>query len=447
MHLTRETKLSYVYLLKWIALSLVAGSIAPFIIRLFVFLMESVKTIMVRAGPFAAPVWIWPIIGASIAGLIIYRIQPLAAGEGIPSYIRAIRIRRSNFSFSVTFYKFWAALITLSTFGNGGIVGPLGRVTSGLMAFITEKSRILSIGMEEQDQRTAALCGMAGVLGTIFHSSIGGGIFAVEIIQRKSMGYRDLFPAILSSSTAVFLCKLLGWKSFYHFESINNFMDNRMIGWLIILCLITGSMGWAYTAFYRKVSKLFKRKEGKILPKLIIGSIIAFSIAWFVNPELLGTSARMIPAITSGDFSLLVGNLDGIGSMVIILIVLILCKAVCNCITVGSGMSAGFTGPAIIIGMLCGAAYAQILQVECQSPTYFAFLAVGFSGMLASSMNVPLSAAVLSVEIFGLQYSFPAALAAIIGFQLTRHQTIYEYALEEFPDTINTEKELESDDD
>lgn len=83
------------------------------------------------------------------------------------------------------------------------------------------------------------------------------------------------------------------------------------------------------------------------------------------------------------------------------------------------------------MGMLLGAFVANLFGLESTSPTYYAFLAAGFCGMIASSMNIPLAAAVMTVEIFGLHYSFPAGFAAVVGFQVTRHTTIYDFALKE----------------
>ncbi|MBN1760659.1 MAG: hypothetical protein JW863_20185 [Chitinispirillaceae bacterium] len=48
---------------------------------------------------------------------------------------------------------------------------------------------------------------------------------------------------------------------------------------------------------------------------------------------------------------------------------------------------------------------------------------------LSGSMNIPLAAAVMTIELFGLQYSFPAGFSAVIGFQVMRHKTIYDYAV------------------
>lgn len=426
--LDNDTKLSFTYLAKWIILAMLAGVIGTLVVHSFIYLLGLIRSLIAVSG---VPIWVWPAAGAALVGGIIYRIQPHSAGEGIPSYIRGIRANQGKLEFSETFYKFWAALLTIATFGNGGVVGPLGRVTSGVMSYIEGRINKLHIVFDKHDQRTAAICGLAAAIGTIFHSSIGAGIFAVEIIQRKSMGYRDLFPSILSSASAVFVCKSIGWGSFYQFSAVDEFMDVRKIGWLLLLAILTGVAGSFYTYLYSRVSRLFKRKEGNVFLKVVAGSVLAFFIAWAVNPELLGTSRNIIGALFTNDISPVTGRLSSLPVVPVIIVIMFL-KMLCNCLTVGSGMSAGFTGPTVIVGMLLGVAVSRISNVDCLSPTYYAYLAAGFAGMLASVMNVPLAAAVMAIEVFGLQYSFPAGFAAILGFQVTRHRTIYDYALEEF---------------
>jgi H+/Cl- antiporter ClcA len=91
-------------------------------------------------------------------------------------------------------------------------------------------------------------------------------------------------------------------------------------------------------------------------------------------------------------------------------------------------MSAGFTGPAAIAGMLLGVALAVVTGVETGSATYYAFVCAGFSGMLAGSMNIPIASAIMGIEIFGLEYSFAAGLASVVAFQMSRGTTIYSEA-------------------
>ena len=242
------------------------------------------------------------------------------------------------------------------------------------------------------------------------------------------MGYKDLFPAILSSITSVVVCRTLGFPPFYRFESLEGWIEPRHMGWIVLFAVLTGVVGWLYTRLYSLVSRLIRRNHGNVFLKVILGSAIAAWLAWWVDPSLLGTSPGLFRRVFEGL------PFDDIAMFSFLplwagLLVLMAVKGVCNCFTVGSGMSAGFAGPSILAGILFGASFAGIIGITPGSPDYYGFLAAGFAGILAGTMNVPLAATLLASEVFGITYSLPAGLAAIIGFQLNRHVTLYDYAL------------------
>ena len=423
---SRETKLSFVYLFKWITIAVFAGMLGNAVTHSFVFLLRKAYNLL---NLFHFPLFVYPLMGALVNGIFLYRFAPNAKGEGIPSYIRSVRNTDGTFSLKVTFVKYLAALSTLGTYGNGGVVGPLGRVTAGLASSIISKSK--RIGFTYKDIRIAAICGMAAAVGTVFHSPIGGGIFAVEIIQKDKMKYKDLFPAILSSSSAVFFTRIIHFKPVYRFPAVNEYMDMRMIGWIVLLSVAGGIIGGFFAWFYKFTAKLLKRESGSILVKVLTGSFVAGIIAWTVNPHLAGTSSGLIIGILNRDISVLQGNIPVFLPVSLVLLLLILLKTAANTLTVGSGMSAGFTGPAAITGMLLGFAFSEFLGIDKSTATHFGFIAAGFSSVLAGSMNIPIASAVMGVEIFGLYYSLPVALGAVIGFQTTRNRTIYEYAMKD----------------
>lgn len=420
----REYNRSLLFLAKWTFVAIVSGFVGTGIVQGFNF-------IITKGGAFLEDIFqflpVWTVAGALICGVFLYRIAPGSAGEGIPSYLRGLHRDKGILNSKDTFFKFFAALVTLGTFGNGGIVGPLGRVSSGIMSFLSVKIKRLKFN--DWDIRTATICGLAATVGTIFHSSIGGGIFAVEIVQKTEMRYRDLFPAILSSSTAVFVTKAFGWQSFYPIHAASEFMEPKLLWILLLFSLLIGFAGKAFTSLYVFIAKIFKREQNKnILIKVLAGSIIAGFGIWFINPELMGTSKGLIEALFSDNSAALYGNVSPGIPLFIVLALMAIIKAVGNCVTVGSGMSAGFTGPAAIIGMLLGSAWAEIFSLSPETSSYASIMAAGFSGMLASTMNIPIAAAVITIESFGLQYSFPAGIAAIIAFQINRHDTIYSYS-------------------
>ncbi|OQY30776.1 MAG: hypothetical protein B6241_15370 [Spirochaetaceae bacterium 4572_59] len=46
-------------------------------------------------------------------------------------------------------------------------------------------------------------------------------------------------------------------------------------------------------------------------------------------------------------------------------------------------------------------------------------------------MNTPIASAIMTIELFGMYYSLPAGLAAVIGFLVNQEHTLYDLVLEE----------------
>ncbi len=85
-----DTKASYIFLAKWIGLALLAGIIGSLSVYSFRRLLLSISSLFVSVQLpgllFSFPLPVFTVLGAVFAGGIIYRIQPDAAGEGLPSY-------------------------------------------------------------------------------------------------------------------------------------------------------------------------------------------------------------------------------------------------------------------------------------------------------------------------------------------------------------------------
>jgi chloride channel protein, CIC family len=420
----KEQAASYWYLLRWTGIAVVAGTLGAGTLQLFRWLLSMGQDVLVAT---AIPLPVWTLLAALFVGGILYRISPDAAGEGVPSYLYSLTRNEARFQLRATLFKFPSALITLAAFGSGGIVGPVGRTVAGILSALAErlKGRLLS----DEDRRTAAICGMAATVGALFHAPIGGGLFAVEIIQKQNMAYRDIFPAILSSALAMWFSAAMGWAPLFLVPSPAGPISVGLVASIIVFSFVIGVVGGGYTSLYTLTVRVFRRDQGRVLLKVAIGATAGAVIVWLVNPQLAGTAAPIFEAVFSGRLDAIYGSLPRALPLVIVSLVMLVTRAVTSCLTIGSGMSAGLMGPAALIGVLAAHAAAMLVGVQPGTVDYFALLAAGFSGILASVMNVPIAAAIMAVEVFGLSYSFPAAMAAVIGFQVNRHQTIYDFAL------------------
>jgi len=81
--------------------------------------------------------------------------------------------------------------------------------------------------------------------------------------------------------------------------------------------------------------------------------------------------------------------------------------------------------------LLLGAGFAEAFGIPFGSVEYFALLAAGFAGYFSSIMNTPIASAIMTIELFGMYYSLPAGLAAVIGFLVNQEHTLYDLVLEE----------------
>jgi len=413
-----------VFLLQWTFLAVVAGIVGASVLELFNRLVETMRAFLVTTG---VPAPVFAAGGALVVGGVIYRISRDAAGEGIPSYLYALQHSRGPLPVLATVMKFPAAVITLGTFGSGGVVGPVGRVVVGLLSLVG--ASVPGTEMSDERSRTAAICGLAATVAAVFHAPVGGGIFAVEVIQRANMRYRDLFPAVLAGAVSVWFARFVGWSPLISVHEPVIAMDLRVVPWTLAFAVVVGLLAGAFTRGYALTVRLFRRDQGRVVAKVLFGMVAAALLGSIVNPDLVGTAAELTNALANGDLELLTGALDPSFPLAGAALIMLLVRMALSYLTTGSGMSAGLTAPAIQIGMLAGLAAAQLVAPLADPSLRAGFLVVGFSGMLAGAMNVPIAAAMLGMEVFGRSVGIPAAIAAIVAFQMNRHTTIYDYAL------------------
>ena len=149
-----------------------------------------------------------------------------------------------------------------------------------------------------------------------------------------------------------------------------------------------------------------------------------------MNPDMMGTGRDFLHRLFE-DPSVVTGRLGNGIPLVFAALIMILVRSVSVGLTVGSGQSAGFFGPLAQIGMLIGTFTAILFGCSGNSGDLHILQAAGLAGLIASSLNVPLAAAIIVSEVFGSHLGFPAAIAAILGFQANRHHTVYDVILGE----------------
>ncbi|MBN2658834.1 MAG: chloride channel protein [Spirochaetales bacterium] len=423
---SKENKKSLIFLFQWLVIAITAG-ISGSLVVAFLFRMLELGRAFVLGSSVPFPLWTTG--GALICGLTFYRLSPTASGDGIPSYIKGVLENRGEYSFRETAAKSGATLLALMTLTGGGMLGPSGRISAGINSRFAQI--LTRAGVLGEQRRIAAICGMAAAVGAIFHAPVGGGIFAVEVLQRTNMRYHDLFPSILSSSVAVYIYNFLPYQSPLDFPIPEGFFQNALMPFILATALGAAFLGKFYTFLFEKLSKGFNKNNGRrVLLKLFIGSSSASVFMYILSPHIAGNFRGAAESIIAGRIEDLIPAGWSLPPGVFI-ILLILLVSLSSSLAIASGISVGLTSPSVFIGILAGVLFASLFGFSSTDSEYFYFLVSGVSGVLSSTINVPVSAAVIAVESFGASYGFCAGISSVVGFQVNRHHTLYDSLTED----------------
>ena len=414
---------SLLYIACILPVALVAGIVGSGTVALFNEALTALQRTALRV-PYAP--FLLPVAGALLVGTLILRFFPGAGGEGVPLYLIAVNRDDGRFRFTDTLLKFPATIVTLGTFGSGGIVGPLIRICSGFTSFVS--SILLSpLGvLRSEGLRTPAICGASAALGAIFHTPLAGGIFAAELLRRENLKYSDLFPAILASAAgAIFSAYLFGQEAVFQINAPRASVEPLLLLWLPFVALFAGGIGMVFVFIFERMAKLFARMRAGQPARALTGSIAVAAIFLILGKQPLGISMELFNDLARGDLVATTLGGHNIENTLLLLVLILAVKITATSCTVGSGMSGGLTGPLVILGIASGALMSIPAGIAPGEPSYYIFLACGLPAILGAVMNIPIAAAILTIELFGAGYALPAAIGGTVSFLLFRTRSVY----------------------
>ncbi|RMD92082.1 MAG: chloride channel protein [Calditrichaeota bacterium] len=417
---------------RWMFYSFLIGIVAGVGAILFYFLQEWIQAITIqdlsgysppapggegKAGlDYILPLNRWwililPAVGGLISGLLVYIWAPEAEGHGTDAVIKAFHHERGLIRSRVPVIKMLASAVTIGTGGSAGREGPIAQIGAGFGSLLATKLKL-----NDSDRRIMVVSGIAGGIGSIFMSPIGGAIFAVEALYKDDMETEGLVPAITSSIIAYSVfASIFGWKTIFSTEKYV-FHNPLELPIYIGFALICALLGIVYVkVFYGLHDRIFGCLK---IPKHVIPAIggLLVGIIGFFFPYVLGSGYGWIQMAIYGKLT--------IGLMILAALLKILATS----FTISSGGSGGVFAPSLFMGAMLGGAYGSIMQNLFPNiitqPT--AFVLVGMAAFFAGAANVPVSVTIMISEMTG-SYSLlvPLIFTSTIAYFVARKWSIY----------------------
>ncbi len=386
----------FISIVKWVLLATIAGVIVGGAVTLFLkALTWSIGISTQHANSF----WLLP-VSLFLSSLMVKYLAPDAEGHGTEKVIEAIHKRAGKIPILVIPVKLVATIITLALGGSAGKEGPCAQIGAGMTSLFSDLLRF-----DDHDRKKMVICGISAGFASVFGTPIAGSIFGVEVLFVGAIMYDVLLPSFVAGIIAYHVSSSFGITYFHEPVSVLPVFSEGFLIKVLLAGLFFGICSIVLIESLKWGDRLSKRIHLWTPLKGIIGGAVLIALTYLFSDRYLGLGLGTIESSLRGN------GTDWYAFLV---------KPVFTSLTLSFGGSGGIVTPIFFVGSTAGVTFAHLLHLDVST-----FAAIGLVAVLAGSANTPISASIMSVELFGPAIAPYATLAGVVSFLITGHRSVY----------------------
>jgi len=391
-----EQTILFISVLKWILLATITGVIVGLSTWVFLKALD-ISTNFTKSYDFyflALPV------GLMVSTLLVMYLAPDAEGHGTEKVISAVHKSSGDIKIAVVPVKLIATIATIATGGSAGKEGPCAQIGAGLASSFAKLLKL-----NPTDRKKLVICGISAGFSSVFGTPIAGAIFGVEVLYIGDILYDVLLPSFISGIISYHVTSSLGITYFHHPIKFSPVFSEMFF----IKVIVAGIFFGICARIFIEVMDWFENFQKRInlwkVWKSFAGGLFLVILTFIFSKQYLGLGLDTIQYAIEG------GNIVWYAFLL---------KIVFTSVTLNFGGSGGVVTPLFFVGATAGSLFAKIFGLNAST-----FSAIGFVAVLAGATNAPISASIMSVELFGPGLAPYASVACIISFIMTGHKSIY----------------------
>ena len=311
---------------------------------------------------------------AGIGGLMIVRVRGSGAGE----ISEALWLGGGHLSF-------WRCqargALSIVIVGMGASLGREGapQLTGAAAASVLSEWAQLPAWQ----RRLLVACGAGAGMAAVYNVPLGGALFAVEVLL-GTLSLPVVLPAVAMSAIATVIAWVAVPDRATYLVPVFHVRASQVV-WAVIIGPLAGIVAVGWVRVIAAVNTLKPRRWGRVLaPVVIFTALGAVSITY---PQILGNGKDTV--------ALALTNQLGVGLLVALVVLKPLATAAC----LGSGAPGGLFTPTLTFGVLFGDLLGHGWAAIWPGPAIGSYAIIGGAAVLAASMQGPLSAVVLTLEL------------------------------------------------
>ncbi|MDH5427580.1 MAG: chloride channel protein [Nitrospirota bacterium] len=398
-----EEGILFTHVLKWLFLAAIVGLLVGMTSTGFVLFLNLVIETGANAG---WTYWLLP-IGLALSAWITSSLVPEAGGQGVEQVVRAIHLRSGKMRWQVIPAKIVATLLTIGVGGSAGNVGPCVQIGSGLSSFFSD-----TLSCDLYDRKTLVICGVSAGFAAILGAPLAGALFGLEVLFVGSLAYQVLLPSVVAALIGHITASSLGMPDLHFVAAQFPPFHPALLLFSLLAGGIFGLVSMIFVECLNGGKRLMYHIQVSPPIQGAVGGVLLLGMGWLVSPEILGLGKETIQRALEG------------GTIVW---ALVLGKMLTTALTLNVGGSGGIVLPICFVGATSGSILGWIFGHD---PSLFA--ALGLTGLLAGAINIPLTAFVLGLELFGLTSGPYLLLSCTIAYLLSGHRSAIPTQLLQF---------------
>lgn len=343
-------------------------------------------------------IWLLPLGGVAI--VMLYRVCGMEKDRGTNLVLVAVR-EAEPLKLRTAPLIFISTILTHLVGGSAGREGAALQLGGSLGAYMGR-----TIGLDEKDRRVMVMCGMAAAFSGLFGTPLTAAIFAMEVVSVGVMYYSALVPCLVSAMVALRVTEWCGLHTHGGYD-ITGQVPIELSPMLQVALL--GALCAAVSVLFCKMMHLSHKVYGKYLKdpvvRAAVGGVLVLALTLIVgNQDYNGAGDPLIRRMLGGE------DIPAAFAL----------KILFTAVTLGAGFRGGEIVPILCTGAAFGTLMGPILGLE-QS---FAG-ALGMAAVFCGGTNSPISAILLSYELFGGEALPMYALCCGVSYMLSGYHGLY----------------------
>lgn len=386
---------SFLYLLKWIFICLVLGSIIGSISAFFLWSLDWATNFR------ESHLWIIALlpIGGFIIGLS-YHLYGSSVVKGNNLLLEEFHSPKKIIPFRMVPLVLFGTILTHLFGGSAGREGTAVQIGGAIADRFTK-----ALKLSERDRKIILIAGISAGFASVFGTPLAGGIFALEVLVLGRIRLDAIIPSFMAAILANYFCEF--WNishTQYHISSVVEMTPVNLL-WAVLAGIIFGLVAMLFSKSTHFWSKLFSSKiKYPPLRPFIGGAILAIAIYFMGTTKYIGLG---IPTIVDA-FDINLNSYDFI------------LKLLFTSFTLGAGFKGGEVTPLFFIGAALGNVLIWFI------PLPMGLLAgMGFVAVFAGATNTPIACTIMGIELFGIESGVFIALACSTAYLFSGHSGIY----------------------